>query len=86
MIFLQSVLTLIIVFAIISIHIATLFLKEKTAKICTYVNIGLHILLFPILLIENIPIDEAVMLYMISIFAYLFPRFASSLLEKGGRR
>ena len=56
---------------IISIHIISAFMKDNIAKILQFVNIGLHIALFLILILSDIPIDEAVLSYMISVFTYL---------------
>ena len=55
---------------LIGLHIASLLVSEKLGKMLTYVNIGLHILLLPLLLIEKFTIEEGVLVYMISIFAY----------------
>ena len=55
---------------LIGLHIASLLVSEKLGKMLTYVNIGLHILLLPLLLIQKFTIEEGVLVYMISIFAY----------------
>ena len=75
MIIFQSVYALIVTAVVISLHIVTAFSKPMLAKILNYVNISLHIVLFLTLILENVPIDEAVMVYMFSIFVYLSARF-----------
>ena len=55
---------------LIGLHIASLLVSEKVGKILTYVNIGLHILLLPLLLLQKFTIEEGVLCYMISVFAY----------------
>ena len=55
---------------LIGLHIASLLISEKLGKILTFVNIGLHILLLPLLLLQKFTIEEGVLCYMISIFAY----------------
>ena len=57
------------------LHIVTLFLRGNYAKILGFVNIVLHIfLLFPLLYI-GAPIEETVLIYMISLFVYTASRF-----------
>ena len=74
MIIFQSTYALIITVVVISLHIVTAFSKSLPFKILNYVNIGLHIALFLTLILENVPIDEAVMVYMLSVFVYLAAR------------
>lgn len=55
---------------LIGMHAAAVFLPEKIGKILQYVNILLHILYLAPLLYAHIPMDEAVLSYMISVFFY----------------
>ena len=70
MIIFKTPIILLMLALLIGLHIASLLVKEKLGKILTYVNIGLHILLLPLLLIQKFTIEEGVLVYMISIFAY----------------
>ena len=70
MIIFKTPVILLMLALLIGLHIASLLASEKLGKILTYVNIGLHILLLPLLLIQKFTIEEGVLTYMISIFAY----------------
>ena len=70
MIIFKTPVILLMLALLIGLHIASLIVSEKLGKILTYVNIGLHILLLPLLLIQKFTIEEGVLTYMISIFAY----------------
>ena len=70
MIIFKTPVILLMLALLIGLHIASLLVSEKLGKILTYVNIGLHILLLPLLLIQKFTIEEGVLTYMISIFAY----------------
>jgi len=82
----ENTAALIIACAIILLHIITCILESRISKILKYVNIALHIgLIFP-MIFGGMPIDEAVLLYMISIFVYTLSRLArGSLAGRGGR-
>ncbi len=54
------------------LHIAALFFHDPVGKILSYVNIGLHILFVLLLLLGKVPLEESVLLYMISVTVYLF--------------
>ena len=70
MIIFKTPVILLMLALLIGLHIASLLASEKLGKILTYVNIGLHILLLPLLLLQKFTIEEGVLTYMISIFAY----------------
>ena len=70
MIIFKTPVILLMLALLIGLHIASLLVSEKLGKILTYVNIGLHILLLPLLLLQKFTIEEGVLTYMISIFAY----------------
>ncbi len=67
----HSIPALCAIILIIAVHVVSAFMKEKIAKILQFVNIGLHNALFLTLMLSDIPIDEAVLSYMISVFTYL---------------
>ena len=54
----------------IVLHILVALLQKKAAQILSYVNIALHIVLVMLLALSSIPIEEAVLTYLISLFAY----------------
>ena len=57
--------------ALILIHVCTLFIKN--AKLCTaisFVGIGLHVAVLPLLLYYKLSIEDSVLFYMISVFCY----------------
>ena len=69
---------------LIVLHVAASIFIGKVTKIINIMNITLHIALIFLLLICKIPIDEAVLLYMISTLAYTLARYIKSSLEKRG--
>ena len=75
MIIFKTPVILLMLALLIGLHIASLLVSEKLGKILTYVNIGLHILLLPLLLLQKFTIEEGVLTYMISIFAYTLASF-----------
>ena len=56
--------------AMCAIHIAVSFLPSLIAKILNYVNLGLHIATLVLLMYYRADVDEALLLYMVSIFVY----------------
>ena len=53
-------------------HAASVFASGIFARIAGYLNILLHAGYIPVLLLASAPIEEAVLLYMISVLAYSF--------------
>lgn len=70
MVLFQSIASLILLGTVVLIHIATQFVDGILAKILTFVNIALHIAIIIPLLLDSVPIEEALLVYMISIFSY----------------
>lgn len=56
----------------LALHIAALLFHDPVGKILSYVNIGLHIVFVFLLLLGKVPLEESVLLYMISVTVYLF--------------
>ena len=54
----------------IGLHAASVFTGGKTSHIIGYVNIALHLVLFVPMLSAKFHIEEAVLVYLISFFAY----------------
>ena len=63
-------LVLLLLAVLIAMHAAAVFTKGKISVIIGYVNIGLHLLLFVPMLNAKFHIEEAVLVYLISFFAY----------------
>lgn len=55
---------------LIALHIVGAFVKEPFARALNYFNIGLHLLMLAPLILYKFTIEEAVLVYMISVFAY----------------
>ncbi len=70
MILLESTASIVILGVAILLHIATQLIDGVPAKILAFVNIALHILLFVPLILDAVPIEEAVLLYAVSVFFY----------------
>lgn len=63
-------LVLLLLLLLIGMHAAAIFTKGNVSKIIQYVNIGLHLLLFVPMINAKFHIEEAVLVYLISFFAY----------------
>ena len=70
MILLESTASIIILGVAILLHIATQIIDGILAKILAFVNIALHISLFIPLILDAVPIEEAVLAYTASAFFY----------------
>ncbi len=58
-----------------ALHWTTIYLKGIIAKISICVNIALHILVMIPMLVNKFTIEEAVLVYMISVFVYTLMAF-----------
>ena len=67
---------------ILAVHIVSSFVGGIISKILAIVNIALHIGLFILLMCEKIPIGEAVLCYMTSVFVYVSCFFLSHILSE----
>ena len=54
----------------IVLHILSCLLHAKAAKVLSYINILLHTVLVVVSAFSALPIEEAVLVYLISLFAY----------------
>ena len=79
---LETPLVLVALCVMLTIHIATCFTPKLVSKILTYVNMTLHIALIYPLMYFQFDIDEAVLVYMISVFVFVGSRFAFSNIVK----
>lgn len=69
---------------ILLLHIASAFLPAKWGNILAKVNIGVHIAAVPLLLLAKIPLEECVLLFLISLLIFLLLGMAAGRLR--GRR
>lgn len=83
MIIFESPVSLALFCALILLHIVTAIFNGKISKILRYVNIALHIIMILTLLYDGVPIDEAALLYMISVFVYTLTRLLRSKIGGG---
>lgn len=63
-------LVLLFLAVLIGMHAAAIFTDGRISAILGYVNIGLHLLLFIPMLDAKFHIEESVLAYLISFFAY----------------
>lgn len=61
---------------ICGMHIASRLTSGILSKILAIVNVCLHIAFIFVLMTEEIPIEESVLCYMISVFVYTLTSFA----------
>lgn len=73
----------ILLFVLVGLHALGIFLRGTASKIIFYLNILLHVLALPLLSYYGIVIEESVLFYMISIFAYtLLSLISYALIER----
>ena len=68
---------------LVLLHAAAVFLEGMPARIASYANIALHVAYLFLLLLASAPIEEAVLLYMISTLAYSVMCFVKHKLAGG---
>ena len=83
MIIFESPVSLALLCTLILLHVVTAIFNGKISKILGYVNIALHIIMILTLLYDGVPIDEAALLYMISVFVYTLARLLRSKIGGG---
>jgi len=66
--------------AIIAIHAIAALVRDCASRILTYINIVLHLLLLIPLILYKFKLEEAVLVYMISVFAYTLISYIKYLL------
>ena len=71
MVLFESTATLVILGAVFLLHIAAEIFCGILSKIISIVNICLHIALLVPIIIDGVPIAEAVLCYMASVFCYV---------------
>ena len=72
-----KILAFIIAALITLFHIGSVAFKKKIAGILTYVNLGLHIAEFFVLMALEVSFEFCALFFMISLFIYLFSAFVS---------
>lgn len=70
MLLLSCPIVLVALAAIIAIHVIAALAGSFASRILTYINIVLHLLILIPLVLYKFKIEEAVLVYMISVFAY----------------
>lgn len=70
-----KVLAFIIAALIALFHIGSVAFKKKIAEILTYVNLGLHIAEFFVLMALEVSFEFCALFFMISLFIYLLSAF-----------
>lgn len=79
-----SVIAFVMVGAACALHLISRVLTGEASKIIGYVNVFLHILLFGVIVLSEMAIDLAMLLYMVSLFVYTLTCFVKY--EREGKR
>ena len=75
MIIFESPLSLILSALVCVLHVSGAFVGKLAARIINVVNIIIHIALICVFLYDGVPLDEAVLVFMLSVFVYTLTRF-----------
>ena len=59
----------------ILLHIASAIVRGKLSKLLNYVNLALHIIFLIPMMTLGLTIEDAVLMYMISVFVFVGSRF-----------
>ena len=81
----MKILFLIAASLILVIHICTSILKENIAKILSYVNLGLHIVIFFLLMLLKVSLEFLALVFMISLLVHLVAALISYKLREKER-
>ena len=81
----MKILFLIAASLILVIHICTAILKENIAKILIYVNLGLHIVVFFLLMLLKVSLEFLALVFMISLLVHLVAALISYKLREKER-
>ena len=57
--------------SVVAMHFASPALPCRAEKILKYVNLALHVLLYFVMMLCRIPLEEVVLLYLLSLLLYL---------------
>ena len=71
----QSPLLLVLFCVLMTLHFVSGAFAPLIGKILRYANIVLHIAFFFVLMLCEIPLEEAALLYLISLFLYLAAQY-----------
>ena len=80
-----KILFLIVASLIPAIHIFAAVFKKNIAEILTYVNLGLHIVMFFLLMMLKVSIEFLALVFMISLLVHLVSALISYKLRKKER-
>ena len=67
---------------IVALHFVAPPLPPLSEKILKYANIALHVILYLVLMLCRIPLDEVVLLYLLSLLLYLLSALLFRKLKK----
>jgi hypothetical protein len=65
-------LPLILYLVLAALHFVSFALPPLWEKIVKYINLALHVILYFLMMLCRIPLDEVVLLYFLSLLLYLF--------------
>ena len=68
---------LVVAALVFSLHVSTAFFRKKIAEILGYVNLGLHIAMFCILMLLEVSLEFLALVFMMSLLVYLLSSFVS---------
>ena len=72
-----KILFLIVAALMLSLHISTAVFRKKIAEILGYVNLGLHIVMFFLLMLLEVSLEFLALVFMMSLLVYLLSSFVS---------
>ena len=68
--------------SVVAMHFASPALPCRAEKILKYVNLALHVLLYFVMMLCRIPLEEVVLLYLLSLLLYLLSALLFRKLKK----
>lgn len=68
----SEALPLFVYVALVALHFVSPVLPRLWESILKYANLFFHLVLYALLMLYSIPLDEAVLLYLFSLLLYLF--------------
>ena len=86
MVLFESAATLAVLGAVLLLHIASQIFGGILSKIISILNLCLHIALLVPIVIDGVPIAEAVLCYMASVFCYVLCFFVRHVLFERGNK
>ena len=72
-----KILFLVVAMLMVSLHISTAIFRKKVAEILGYVNLGLYISMFFIVMLLEVSLEFLALVFMMSLLVYLLSSFVS---------